>query len=332
MPFDFRYLTEAVEKMPGAPGLLQKVLFKERNCNPTTILQFDEGIFKNKIVPYTTSIQGGTILEHTRRKTNYLEFPKLRPKKKLDANKILSRAPGAAPYIASGQTVAQSAERHLAMELQDIRRRMDLTIEKACADVLQGSFTASSTLSYDFGMPSDHKITLTTTALWTASTSNPNADIEAWTKLIKDDSGFAPDIIIMGTSAWLAFIAHDEVKEMLDSRRIDSGLLAPDFAADFKGIYNGLQVYTYGGTFYDADDAAQEIWPVGKVALFSSKARTSIEFGLIEDLDAGIGGVQAEFFSKMWIEKDPSTLWLLGETDPLPVTYVPESIVVATVL
>lgn len=331
--FDFRYLTEAVQVMPGQPGLLQKLLFKERIANPTTVLQFDEDRFKNKVVPYTSSTQGGTILENTRRKTSFLEFPKLRPKKRLDPARILSRASGVSPYIVAGQGREQAIEKNLAIELQDLRRRLDLTVEKSCADVLQGSLDIPTLgLSYDFGMPSTHNVTLTGTALWSASSSKPNSDIEGWCKKTKDASGYSPDVLLMGTTAYAAFIKHAEVKERLDTRRIEGGLLAPSFVSDFKGYYGGLQVYTYGGAFLDEGNDVQEIWPADKVALFSTQARSVLEFGLIEDLDAGAGGVQAEFFSKMWVEKDPSVLWLLGETDPLPVTYIPESIITAVVV
>jgi len=330
--FDFRYLTEAVQVMPGQPGLLQKILFRERISNPTKILQFDADRFKNKVVPYTSAVKGGTILENTRRSTTFLQFPKLRPKKQLDPEKILARPSGMAPYVAGGQSLEQAAQKNLAVELQDLRRRLDLTVEKACADVLQGALTIPELgLAYDFGMPAEHKVTLTGTAKWSDTGSDPNADLEAWTKKTKDATGYAPDVLILGTTACNAFISHAKVKERLDLRRVEGGLLAPDFAADFKGYYGGLQVYTYGGSFFDATDTAREIWPANKVALFSSKARAVLEFGLIEDLDAGPGGVQAEFFSKMWTERDPSVLWLLGETDPLPVTYEPASIVTAVV-
>jgi hypothetical protein len=330
--FDFRYLTEAVQEMPGQPGLLQKILFRERNPNPAPILQFDVDKYKNKVVPYTSAVRGGTVLEHTRRASKFLQFPKLRPKKRLDPKKIMARPAGHMPYVAGGQSIAQAAERNLAKELQDVRRRLDLTIEKACADVLQGGLHIPEVdLVYDFGMPADHKVVLSGTARWGQTDANPNKDLEAWCRRVKDASGYSPDILILGTQGYENFISDAGVKERLDNRRIDGGLLAPDFAADFKGTYGGLQVYVYGGSFLDAGDQLQEIWPSNKVALISTKARAVIEFGLIEDLDAGLGGVQAEYFAKMWKQEDPSALWLLGETDPLPVPYEPAAYLTAVV-
>jgi len=332
-PWDFQYLTEAIAEMPGMPGLLQKTLFKDRNTNPVTILQFDKEKYKNKIVPYTTAVRGGTIIENTRKSATWLEFPKLRPKKQMDPKKLLSRPAGFMPYLVGGQTAEMAAEKNLATELQDMRARLDLTIEKACADILQGSMTIDDLgLVYDYGMPAGNKVTLTGGDLWSDDASDIDEQVESWTKKAKDQTGFSPDVMIMGTSASSRFSSHPKIQKQLDNKRMEVGLLAPEFGADYVGYYKGLQLYRYGGTFLDENDVVQEIWPVNKIALYSTKAKAVLEFGLIEDLAAGIAGVQAEYFVKMFIEDEPSSLWMLGETNPLPVIFQPASVVTAVVL
>lgn len=331
--WDFRYLSEAIQAMPGQPKLLQQTMFRNRNSNPTTFIEFHTEKYKNKVVPYTTSIAGGTIIDGTRKSATIMKCPKLRPKMQLDPEQLISRPAGFVQYIVGGQSPEQAAEKNLATALANIRYRLDMTIEKACADILQGSMTVPELgLVYDYGMPAGNKITLTGSDLWSDDTADIPAQLGSFCKKAKDQTGHSPNVLLLGTSAAERIVSHPKIQKELDTKRIESGMLAPQFGADFIGTFRGLQLYTYGGSFLDENDVAQEVWPANKIALYSTMAEAVLEFGLIQDLKGGIGGVQGEYFGKIYVEEDPSTMWLLGETNPLPVIKQPASVVTAVVL
>lgn len=331
--WDFRFVSEAIQAMPGQPKLLQQTLFRNRNTNPTPFIEFHTEKYKNKVIPYTTSIAGGTIIDGTRKSATIMMCPKLRPKMELKPDQLLSRPAGFVQYIVGGQTPEQAAEKNLATAFRSMRYRLDMTIEKACADILQGSMTVPELgLVYDYGMPAGNKVTLTGGDLWSDDASDIPAQLETFCKKAKDQTGHSPNVMILGTSAASRIISHPKIQKELDTKRMESGMLAPQFGADFIGTYRGLQLYKYGGSYLDENDAAQEVWPANKIALYSTMAETVLEFGLIQDLAGGIGGVQGEYFGKIYVENDPSTLWLLGETNPLPVIKEPASVVTAVVM
>jgi hypothetical protein len=137
--------------------------------------------------------------------------------------------------------------------------------------------------------------------------------------------------MICGTDAAKALRKKLAADAWFDARRISAGEMTWQMSSNYMGNIGGIAVYRYGSLYEDSSGTDQNIIPADAVYLIATQARFSIEFGIIMDLDAG-ASVVGEFFAKNWTTKDPSVLWNLIESRPLPVPWQPEAIIVADVL
>jgi hypothetical protein len=173
-------------------------------------------------------------------------------------------------------------------------------------------------------------------AKWDASsTCTPLGNIRNWKLIAKLSSGKIPNIAMMNSNTFEYWLKANETKEFLDKLKINLGSIetAEDIieqGAEYKGLIDGVKYYTYDGVYTDADGNQQMMIPDGYVALVATSADHRLMFGGMEDLE--VGTIAAEYFSKSWVEKDPSGLWILAETHPLPCFLEPAANIYAKVL
>jgi hypothetical protein len=332
----WRALTTAINQIKVAPRLLQKLIFKDRNTHPSEYVDVDITVGNQKLLPFVSPIEGGVVVEQLGREQRAVRTPRLRAKKPLPAQALLTqRGPGAKIYATGSGDINAWKEKKVGMENKDLKTRVERTIEWMCAQALcTGALTVSQdniAFQVDYLLPSAHKITLTGDNRWGQSAADIPANIETWANLILSAYGAGPDLLLLGTGAAEKFLADDKVQAEYDRRHIIVGDLRPDFKTEYLGPYKGLDVYKYPFEYETSAGAKTKIVGSNKAVLVNSQARFSIEFGLILDLDAGVN-VMDEYFAKSWMQKDPSVLWLLAESRPLPVPWEPEAYVAATVL
>jgi len=175
----------------------------------------------------------------------------------------------------------------------------------------------------DFLMPAPHKIVHTGTDLWTDAGSDPIGDLRTWKRLIAQDSGRSADRCILGATAAEAFRVNTAVKAQLDTRRIDMGIIRPEELPDgvtYLGFLNdpGLDLFTYDEWYLDDNDVEQPMVPVDRIIMGSTRADTVRAYGAIQDEDAIQGGmVEAQYYPKSWVTKDPSVRHLLLQSAAL---------------
>lgn len=332
--FDWRSLTPAINQVPRASTMLQDMIFKTRNPVASEHIDVDVVIGGRKILPLVSNTAGGTVVEKLSGEMRSVKAPRIRPKKPFSAPELLTkRGPGKAFYVNGGGVNAER-NRKIGAELQDLRNRTDVTIEYMCAQALLGSYTIVQddySFSIDFNMPAAHLPTLGAGSGWNEATGDVMADIDEWSQLISDATGMGPDMALCGKNVVAALRANSDVQAILDNRRNEAGAFSWDTNNNYLGNLNGIKLYRYGSSYTDAADAKQSFISDDAFILVSSAARFSIEFGMIMDLDAG-ASVVGEYFAKSWLEKDPSVLWMLAESRPLPVLWQPEAIVNADVI
>jgi hypothetical protein len=134
------------------------------------------------------------------------------------------------------------------------------------------------------------------------------------------------DTALIGTSALDRLLADEKVQKLLDNRNIAAGNIDAQ-GQNYVGRICGVDIYECAEQYLDEEGTSHSMIDDNAFVLFSSAAKFTQEFGLIEDLDAQVG---MEFFSKMYNEPDPSAAWLLAESAPLPVIYQPDAVVYAT--
>lgn len=335
--FKWRAMTSAINQIKPAARMFQDLIFRTRNTNPSEHIDVDVEIGGRKIAPFVSPIQGGIVVEKQGREMRSVRAPRIRLKKPFSAHELLTtRATGSGFYASGGGDLRRYRQQKIAKELKDLKNnRIDNTVEWMCAQALTGTLAYSGpsvAFQVDYQIPTAHVVTLSGTDLWSdTSNSDPIANMDTWADLIINALGYGPDLMICGTNAAKYLRKNTEVRDILDNRRMQGGNIIWRASSNYLGNLNGIECYRYGTKYDDLNNVEQNFLHPSYVMLVATQARFSIEFALILDLKAG-ARVEAEYFSKSWEEEDPSNLWILGESRPLPVPWQPEAIIYAKVL
>lgn len=342
-PFGYQVLTEAVNLMQPVPSFIRNLLFKRVETHATTSVLVDVIVGGQKIAPFVKRGNPAKVIGNLGQKTNQVEPPQLRLKKFLRPSDLFyTRGAGAPIFVpggAAGNDPIQSArQQKMAMEQRDLRDIIDRTIEFLCAKGLSGAYSVAQddgVFSIDFSMPAGNKPVLAGGAKWDApATAKPTKDMRSWKTIAQKASGKIPTVAIMNSTTFELYIATDDVVKYLDKLKINIGSINTeqtvlDAGAEKKARIDGLDYYVYDGVYTDAAGNQQLMIPDGYVALVSPSADHRLQFAGMEDLEAGT--VVGQFFSKDWVEKDPSGLWLLVESHPLPTFNEPAANIYAKV-
>ena len=332
---DWRVQTRAIEQIQTPPRMLQSLVFKEENTHETDTVEVDIEKGGRKMAPFITDLEGGVVVKGTSRSSKVVKTPRIRPKHPMTAKDLLGqRGPGQVYYAGGVTDIIMARKKKIATEQRNLKTLIDVRKEWMCAQALTGTMTVTQdniAFQVDYLMPSAHKITLTGTDKWSDAAAKPRKQVKVWSQMMINALGFGPDIMICGTDAAAALWDRLEDDKAFDARRLSAGEFSWKATSNYMGNLGGIDVYSYGAAYEDDAGADQNLIPANKIYLIGSQARFSIEYGIILDLDAE-AQVVGQLFSKAWLEKDPSVLWLLAESRPLPVPWQPEAIIEVQVI
>ena len=154
--------------------------------------------------------------------------------------------------------------------VDELMNRRSRRIEQMCAQAVStGKIEVEDAdgikILIDYGFTSDQLLgQLATGSLWSASTSNPVADITDWAMTVAENTGLVADTIIMGIDAWKAYASNSTVMKYYNNLNTRIGAYDPtkiiakgtggqamtQFGAD-KMIYVYSQKYTEDATVKD---------------------------------------------------------------------------------
>lgn len=333
--FEARTLTDVIIARKPMPGLFKELFFKNRNTLPTKYAEIEVLVRGRTLVPFVTDYEGGTLVEKSRREMKTVKTPRMHPVERFSAPELIDATqPGAGIYRNTPDDIQAAIEETIVRDLDAMKDDIELTIEYMCGQAVTGSLViyreGQKFFEVDFLMPSDHKIALGAGSLWSDEGGDPEGNLEDWAALILNATGVAADNCIMGTNAYRAFRRNSKVKDVLDTRRIEIGSLSPDVNKLRKGDFNGLDIWSYGGEYEDLDGDVHKMLHPDYIVLGASGAKTSIEFGVPEDLKNL--GRPNEYFAKSWEVEDPSAIWMGVESRPFPFPKQPGAFVYAKVL
>ncbi len=333
--YHWRTLTTAINQIAPPPSFLVDKVFTGGAPRPSQVIDLELVQGVDKLVPFVTDVEGGTIIENTTREMNSIKAPRLRPKKKLDAPELLTeRAVGSELYVAGGGDISRARQDRVRQELADLRNRILLTTEWMAAQALTGALTVNQdniAFQIDYRFPSTHKVTLAGDSRWGGASADIPGNLQDWADSIASATkGKAANLLLLGSSAARKFEADAKVKDDLDRRNYNAGRLAPEVGNNYLGVYKGLEVWRYPFEYTSGAGAKTKLIGPGAAVLLTTQAEFAMEYGLILDLKAG-AQVVGKYFAKSWTTEDPSTQWLLAESRPLPVVREIGSVVYAQV-
>ena len=178
---------------------------------------------------------------------------------------------------------------------------------------------------------------LASSATWDSSGVNPVDDLEDWAITIQDKSGVVAKTVVMDPQAWKIFRSNETVQKYLDIRRgtnnslnIDPVLRSEDAKARNVGSIGDFDIWVYNDTYINDAGATTKLLPEKTVLLGSREGLEGTRcYGSIHDEKAN--WTANRYFTKSWLEEDPSVRWLLLQSAPLVVPYRPNASMCVTV-
>lgn len=315
---------------------LWKTFFREENKSQSEFVQIDKYKHSRKLATFVAPVLQGKLVEKKGFFSDILKPPYIKEKKVTQSYNLLRRQPGQNPYqpIKSPRAIAME---ELGKDTAELKDRVHRRIEAMCAEILlTGKLVVQGEgidLAYDYQMPADNIWSVTNTKIpvsWATTTADILTDIEDAAELVKQNTGRVPDTTILGRNLYKHFRSNEDLRQLLDIRRIVSGemvLSSLPKGMHYLGSIAEMNYWVY--VDYYEDDAGNliNVFDPDSAIVTSTDLRASIEYGAIQDLEFP-QQLPADMFLKTWIENDPSAQFLLLQSAPLPVHHQMDGVVV----
>jgi len=269
--------------------------------------------------------QGFTTIEY---KPAYIKIKDI-----VDPNtNFFKRTPGEALMVGSlspSERVANAISTHLVDHKIKIDNRLEWMMAKA---LIEGSLTISGdnypTTTIDFNRDASLEVTLTGTAKWDSSAPNPLADIAALRKQSNYLTGATGHKVIFGSEAATLFIKYlTETNLALINKTLSGSSTTISMVIDgFEGVeYMGsvagsnganYDCYVYSGKVMNEAGVEEDLLSPNDVVGVAPMYDGASCFGAIREV---MDLKPYKYYPKTYEEKDPSALYVLPQSAPLPV-------------
>lgn len=344
--YDPRTMGKVISRMAPVRTFLKSTFFRNVETFVTETVDVDYKKGNRKLAPFVHRRIGGKTVPNTGYETKIYTPPLIAPDKVTSVDNLLKRQAGENPF--SGRTPAERAVVKMAADFHELDEMITRREEWMCAQVI---FTGSipvigegieETISFDF----TNNETITTAAKkWNNAGSDPIADLKRWRKIVQKNGFVNCDICIMADDVAEAFVNHEKVRKLLDTKGYDLATIKPrelPNGVTYVGTIHGegLDIYTYSEWFLDdwTDPSAPEqkpLVPDGELALLSTAAEYSMYYGattLIDKKTEEFYTVEGARVPDSWAERKPARRFLQLNSNPLPVPHEVDSWFVAKVL
>jgi len=331
--FKTRAMTTAINAIETPESVIYNRYFKSKGrMNDTDILEFDVLSGSQGILPNLSIHAPSTVRDKTDRKTITMKAPRIAEQRHLPAaDQNATRA--------FGSLGTERMREKVAIEQIDLMNEFARTWEFQSVGALKGIIYDSDgkTELMNYNIPATHRIKLSGTDLFSDTTNCKLTTLfRAWQKIIKNDSSAN----IVRWEAWMGSGAYDNI--LLNGQIL--ALLAPTrkeavATVGFASQVINTELNEYTGSYIDGNGKTgtrrEYIGENELILVGYSNDIVELPYAPILDLEApnGVGNVAAggrrvPVSSKSWYEKDPSGLWIQGESRQLPVLKRPDNIII----
>lgn len=323
--YDPLTLAGIINNLPEPPSRYWRDLaFPSTQQSDTSTILFDKVTNGRVLAPFVAPNVQGQPIRSRGSKTVAFNSAYVKPKHSLDPGRGVRRRPGEA--LGAPLSQQQRMDAILAETLQDQRDSIDRREEwMACEAVVKGTVTVvgdnypESTVDFQRN-PANTKV-LTGASMWSDDTANPIAQLNSWAYEMLLRSGRRLSRVTFSPSAWQAFIANPFVQQAMETRRgsraeLETALVTGDFVVD-HGLWPGnVRFVEYNEVYEDNQGNLVPYLEDGKIVL-TGAIDGVIAYGAIQDARAGFQSVAR--FSKMWEQEDPSVIYVMTQSAPLPI-------------
>jgi hypothetical protein len=342
MPIDelkWRTMTGTVNRMLSPNQFLKRLLFPNEQTVGTDLIEFSVISKGREVAPFVKKNGEATMVGGYNESFNVVSPTNIRIKRPFAPNELLfGRRAGTPIFIDSGQQLS-AVQQHINRDLQVMADLITNAEEYLVAQALTGviSYTNSDREAFEITFPRAGSNTITLSIFWDAAdptTVRLEAHVYQVKKLASDLGMPAITDAICGDEAVGALqklIATGNIK-VLDLRSVSAGTatFVEQFSADgvlYLGELYGIRWWAYTRTALVNGVSVPMIRPkyVEFVSNNAASERT-MYYGAIADMTAFLGGsIQSKRFSKSWLVEDPSAMFALTHTRPLPVPRKPDA-------
>ena len=329
--FDWRTMTAAVNKIIPPPSIFTDRIFKKQPARASKNIDYDL-LTGGKGVAGFVRDADEALMVVTKTRTGYsIPAPRIREKELVPADvALLTRGVGM-PMYSGPEGPAAHVRAEVGRILGLLRDRIERRTQLMCAQALTGviSYTAAH-YAFTITYPIPAANTPDASSAWdTADYDIINTDIRPWKTLV-GQSGYPADTMLLSPTATTAFLQNSTVLALLDIRNVTGLKLALE-GANYLGNFVGLETYEVPDQYTNDAGVATNFLTDDYVIVAASTAPYVVEFGGITDLKAATN-IALPFFSKTYEKEDPSELYILVESRPLPIPKALDAHVYAKVL
>jgi hypothetical protein len=279
---------------------------------------------KIKLARFRPSGAQANVVSRIGREVKTVQAPNIREKMPITAPELFRRSAEFGQVFVNGASNIDSArEDALADDLKYLRQRIEEREEWMCAQLL----TSPGIISYededvaweiDMDLPNDLSFNIAGTSVWGGADSNVANDLEIFSNKVRSYTGAGITDVIMDETAATALRNDASVREDLKTINFEVGRMRVDFQTNAIGRLYNINFWSYQREYTDENGVTQNLWPAGVLVGIGAtfKRNTQRTFGLVEEVEETFAD---QFFSKSWVEQDPSVRWVLVSSRPLPI-------------
>jgi len=332
-----RFMMRMIDQQPPLRTFIRDTFFSRRQTFFTEAVDFDVKKGGMAMAPFVSKRIGSKVLERQGFITKTYKPPLVAPKRILTTDDLDTRLPGEALYNGyhPNRRRAELLQNDL-MELDEaITRREEWMATQTMfnAEIPVIGEGVNEVIGFDF------ENTIVVDIPWEdLDNAVPIEDLEK-AKRIVGRSGYSATIAIGDPETMWNFVRNKEVKELLDNRRYEMGIIAPEVlesGATYIGYLPkpGIHLYSYDGEYADNDNenpdypgvrpedagfipAVYPLVPRGKVVVAPARNFPGrMLYAVIKDIQ--IGSHARARVPKQWDQEEPSERYLKISSRPLP--------------
>jgi hypothetical protein len=317
-------MDDAVRINREPSNFLSKMFFNRMSVSTSNSIQFDVVRGGRTVGAYVGKNEESIPIDRNLFNTKTLTPPLLSFSRSLTGADLEQRIPGKNPFEGGDGAAELTAQDQI--DLVNITQRAEelqasQAIVSAAITLLDINGNALGD-TVTFGRDANMTPTaLAGTAKWGGSTSDPIGNLRTLSQLVQTYGDVMADVVVMRTSLYNTFAADTNVQAQLDVRRgPDTDKLtfeAMEMFATYRGMIDGLKVYTYDGVYKTADAGTLSYYiPANKVVVGSTNGEGTRYYGQIFSAQAG-GMVTTDRYIDSWAEFDPDKIKLRVQSAPL---------------
>ena len=338
--FSTNVLAKVVERLHTPSSFLLDTFFPNVQTSDKEEIFFDVTDSKPHISPFVSPLLPGKVVDSGGYQTKSFKPAYVKDKRRFDANIPYKRVAG--EIIGGSLSPSQRYERALATTLTDQLENLTRREEVMAAEILRTGQVVVSGDGYpsttvNFGRDAALTKALTGSATWETAAVNPIEDLEDWADLVQTKSGMIAKTVIMDPEAWKIFRSKDDVKKFLDYRRgtnntlnVDPIIRGENSKVRYVGSIGDFDIYVYNDIYINDAGVESKLLSAKTVIMGAKDGLEGTRcYGAIHDEKAN--WTAHRYFTKSWVEEDPSVRWLLLQSAPLVVPYRPNASFCATI-